>query len=95
MIIAGGKVAVAGRAVGSGVAVGNGVSVGAGVWDAVGDGGGVTVGGAVSCVDVGDGWTATGCSLSLHAKPYQASPIPTTTRSTHPTTSHTLMPDPD
>jgi hypothetical protein len=100
-------VAVAGIAVGSGVIVDDGVSVqegagvstGEGALGSVGDGGAVPVGQAVACADCAD--TATGdgvpviwSSSSVHAKPYQVSPIPSPTRSSHPTARNVVRPRP-
>ena len=97
-------VAVAGIAVGSGVVVddgvfvreGAGVSVEVGGLGGVGDGRAVSVGRTVACADTGtgDGVPAIWSSSSVHAKPYQVSPIPSPTRSSHPATHNVVRPRP-
>jgi hypothetical protein len=92
-------VAVAGIAVGSGVTVDDGVSVQVGALGSVGDGGAVPVGQAVACADcantaTGDGVPVIWSSSSVHAKPYQVSPIPSLTRNSHPTARNVVRPRP-
>lgn len=90
-------VAVAGIAVGSGVIVDDGVAVRVGALGSVGDGRAVSVGRAVACADcadtgTGDGVPAIWSSSSVHAKPYQVSPIPSPTRRSHPATHNVVRP---